>query len=275
MHYLEESLLNWFSGFSTVLVAYSGGADSALVVAAAARALGTQAVTAATSVSDSLASGEERAARDLAESLGVRHVTVATDEMALEGYRANGRDRCYFCKSALLDALMRLRAAGAGEVVLTGTNADDVEDPFRPGIRAAAKRGARAPLAEAGLRKDDVRDISRAWGLATWNKPATPCLSSRIAYGVHVTPERLQRIDTAESGVRDLLARLGLPTCNLRVRDLGTGVRVEVDAEVVAPLRAAGGLTAQLRRAGFASAPCTVEAFASGSLNQGEADPAR
>ncbi|SDC02677.1 HAD hydrolase-like protein [Nocardioides lianchengensis] len=251
----------------SVLVAYSGGADSALLLAAAVRALGPERVAAATGYSHSLPQAERDPARDFAESLGVRVLTPETHEMDREGYRANGPDRCFFCKAELLDVLVPLAADLGLAHVATGTNADDAVAGFRPGIRAAAERGAIAPLRDAGLTKAQVREASRRWGLPTWDKPAAACLSSRVAYGVEVTPFRLGRVERAESGVRAALA--GVPLANLRVRDLGERVSVELDAALL-PL--APGLEeavlAAVRDAGFGAAEVDARGFRSGSMNE-------
>lgn len=264
-------LLAWFESHPTIIVAFSGGADSALVLAAAARALGPDRVTAVTAVSDSLASGELDAARAVAEGLGVAHRTVATHEIDVEGYRANSGRRCYFCKATLLDTLAALAAeAGDAGTLVTGTNADDHVSGFRPGIAAAAERGVREPLAETGLTKAQVREVSRRWGLATAEKPAAACLSSRIAHGIVITPARLARVDAAEAGVRRLARERGVVVTDLRVRDLGTGPRVEVDAAAVAGVRALPGLSGVLQAAGFDDGDGTgavVQEFRSGSMN--------
>ena len=175
----------------SVLVAFSGGADSAFLLAAAVRALGADRVAAATAYSDSLPMVERDPARAFAESMGVRVLTPSTHEMERAGYRANAGDRCYFCKAELLDVLAPLADQHGLAHVATGTNADDAVAGFRPGIRAADERGAITPLLDAGLTKEQIRAASRAWSLPTWDKPAAACLSSRVAYGVEVTPYRL------------------------------------------------------------------------------------
>ncbi len=245
-----------------LLVAFSGGADSAFLLAAAVRALGPERVVAATAVSASLAADELPAAQALAASLGVRHVTPETDELSREGYVANGADRCFHCKATLLDALRPLAAALGLAAVATGTNADDAVAGFRPGIRAAAERGALTPLLDAGLTKADVREASRRWGLATADKPALACLASRIAYGLQVTPAGLARVDRAERALR---AHLG-QVVDLRVRDLGEGrARVELDP---AALRRCGPSALDVvRREGFGDV--TAREFRSGSMNAG------
>ncbi len=262
-----EGLLDWFRPFGRVTVAYSGGVDSALVLAAAVRALGAAAVHAVTARSPALPLDAWSVAVDVAAGLGVTHSSVWTNELETDGYAANGSDRCYFCKSTLLDAVTAITASVTTGVIVTGTNADDVRAGWRPGISAAAERGARTPLADLGLTKDEVRAISRAWNLPTWNQPASPCLSSRIAYGIPITAARLSRVDEAERAVRALLAANRVDVFNLRVRDLGDDVRLEVDAGRVDAVTALAPLGAVIADAGFADANLTVAAFASGSLN--------
>jgi uncharacterized protein len=252
----------------SVLVAYSGGADSAMLLAAAVRSLGADRVAAATGYSDSLPQAERDPAREFAESLGVRVLTPETHEMERAGYRANSGQRCFFCKAELLDVLVPLAAELGLRHVATGTNADDVVADFRPGIRAAAERGAITPLADAGLTKSQVRAASRAWGLPTWDKPQAACLSSRIAYGLEVTPLRLGRVERAETAVREEVAARGVPVRDLRVRDLGEHASVELDAGVL-PLDGdvESAVLSRVRGAGFERAEVDPRGFRSGSLN--------
>jgi pyridinium-3,5-biscarboxylic acid mononucleotide sulfurtransferase len=257
-----------------LVVAFSGGADSAFLLAAAVRALGTGNVVAATAVSDSLPAAELDAARAFAADLGVRHLTPRTREIERDGYRANAGDRCYFCKAELLDVLGPV-ADREQAVVATGTNADDAVAGFRPGIRAAAERGAVTPLRDAGLSKPQVRAASREWGLATWDKPAAACLSSRIAYGVEVTPHRLARVERAETGLRDWLRRSGAAVRDLRVRDLGDLARVEVDAALVAQVQGSPEAREAVRAAGFAEVEVDERGYRSGSMNEMLRDPER
>lgn len=247
----------------SVLVAFSGGADSALVLAAAVLALGPDKVVSATAVSASLPAGERTAAAELAGSLGVRHEEPSTDEMARTGYRANAGDRCYWCKAELLDVLRPLADRLGLAHVATGTNADDAVARFRPGIRAAAERGAVTPLRDAGLTKEQVRAASRRLGLPTWDKPAAACLSSRIAYGVQVSPYRLARVERAEAGLRSALIGGGHDVRNLRVRDLGDTARVEVDLRLVPALTP--DLLTSVR--GFDNVEVDPRGFRSGSMN--------
>ncbi len=255
----------------SVLVAFSGGADSALLLAAAVRALGAEHVGAATAVSDSLAGGEEQSAQVFAQSLHVRWFAPATHEMQREGYRANDGDRCFHCKAELLDTLAPLAAEQGLAHVATGTNADDALAGFRPGIRAAAERGAVTPLLDAGMTKDDVRAASRAWGLPTWDKPAAACLSSRVAFGVPITAHHLARVDRAERGVRSALTAARVSSTDVRVRDLGEEMaRVELDADAVAGLDevAAAALVLAVRAAGFQEVLLDPRGFRSGSMNE-------
>lgn len=244
-----------------LLVAYSGGVDSALVAAVAAQELGERAV-AVTAVSASLPRSERAAARAFATAHGIAHVEVATDELDRPEYVANAGDRCYHCKSALFDALAPLVALSGARIAL-GTNTDDLGD-HRPGQAAAVARGAIAPLLDAGFGKSDVRRVSAALGLATAEKPAAACLSSRVAYGDPVTAEVLRRIELAEEEVRGL----GFPVCRVRAHGGGAVARVEVPAEDVA--RAAdlrSELDRAVRGAGFEFCALDMQGFASGRMN--------
>ncbi|MFY9915356.1 MAG: ATP-dependent sacrificial sulfur transferase LarE [Nocardioidaceae bacterium] len=256
----------------SMVVAFSGGADSAFLLAAATRVLGPDRVAAATAVSDSLPTAEQRAATAFAASLGVRQLTPSTHEMERAGYRANAGDRCYFCKAELLDVLSPLADRLGFAAVATGTNADDAIAGFRPGIRAASERGAVTPLLHAGLTKTQIRELSRRWGLPTWDKPAAACLSSRIAYGIEVTPGRLARVERAEVSLRCLLAAYDVEVADLRVRDLGDRGRIEVDASALATVDADSMLAAACVRAvveaGFEDAFVDPQGFRSGAMNE-------
>jgi uncharacterized protein len=275
-HLLTSRLADLEAGLEelgSVLVAFSGGADSAFLLAAAVRALGADHVAAATAYSDSLPHSERDPARAFAESLGVRVLTPTTHEMEREGYRRNAGDRCYHCKAELLDVLAPLALEQGLRHVATGTNADDLVAGFRPGIRAAAERSARTPLADAGLTKRQVREGSRRWGLPTWDKPAAACLSSRIAYGIEVSPSRLGRVERAEEAVRRVLGELGLRSDNVRVRDLGDRGSVELDASVVAAASESRELVEAVVACGFPAAVVDPRGFRSGSLNELLVDP--
>ena len=269
-----DALAAQFAPLPGVLVAFSGGVDSGVVLAAAVRTLGADRVVAATAVSPSLPASERGPAVEFAASLGVRHELPRTDELSREGYRANAGDRCAFCKTELIDVLTPLAARLGIADVVTGTNADDMVAGFRPGIAAASGRGAWAPLARAGMTKDDVRAAARAWDLPLADKPAAACLASRIAFGVPVTAEGLARVEQAEAGLRTALDAAGLTARNLRVRDLGSGTaRVEVDAALVADLLARPELLETV--AGFARVEVDPRGFRSGSMNELLPDPVR
>jgi len=254
------------AGYSGLLVAFSGGADSAFLLAAAVRAGGE--VLAATSTSASLASGEWAAAAKFAAALGVEHVQVSTQELDRPGYTANGPDRCYHCKSELLDTLQDLAAVRGLGAVATGTNADDLQQSHRPGLLAASQRGVVTPLANASLTKTDIRAASRQWQLPTWDKPQAACLASRLAYGVPVDAERLARVDQAEIGVRAALAAADIVSENVRVRDLGDSASIELDTAAVAAATATPQIVAAALAAGFTAAVVDARGFRSGSLNE-------
>ncbi|MGW9207679.1 ATP-dependent sacrificial sulfur transferase LarE [Embleya sp. NPDC055664] len=261
------------ASLGSVAVAFSGGADSAFLLAAAVRTLGAADVLALTTDSASLPAIERDAARAFAAELGVRHELVPSDEMARAGYRDNNGDRCRFCKTELMAVLAPVaRAAGMAHLA-TGTNADDARAGFRPGIAAAAEAGAVTPLLDAGLTKAQIRAISRTWGLPTWNKPAAACLSSRVAYGVAITPARLARVERAETALRVVLARDGIAVRNLRVRDLGQFARIEVDAALSTAVAGHEPALAAVRDAGFARVEVDPLGYREGAMNELLPDP--
>jgi uncharacterized protein len=260
----RAALLLEIARLQSCAVAYSGGVDSAVVAKAAALALGDKAV-AVTGVSASLASGELEAAKELAKLIGIRHVVVNTDELASGDYTRNAPDRCYHCKTELYSQLETLLPKLGVKAIVNGANADDLGD-YRPGMRAAANHQIHSPLADCGITKAEVRQLAAEWGLPVADKPATPCLSSRIAYGEEVTPERLAMIDRAEQFLR------GLGLANLRVRyHKGDLARLEVPLTDL-PRLCEGDtreqIAAELRRLGFKFVTIDLEGFRSGSLNQ-------
>ncbi len=259
----RDRLFQLLEGFGSCAVAYSGGLDSAVLAYAAHRALGDRAV-AVLGRSASLAAVEDDDARRLAEQIGIRLEMIETQEMERPEYRANLGDRCYHCKTELFLKVEQLAARLNVAVVCDGNNADDLGD-HRPGLRAARERKVRSPLAECGLTKADIRALARAWGLPIWDKPASPCLSSRIAYGEEVTPQRLEMVERAERFLRE---RGFQP---LRVRyHRGDVARIEVDAAAVArfadeQLRC--DTVEFLKSVGFKYVSIDLEGFRSGSLN--------
>jgi len=214
-------------GQSHALVAFSGGVDSAVVLAMAARALGMANVTAVTAVSPSYPEGELEQARSMALSLGVRHETIATGEVDKEAYARNDAMRCFHCKTELYTTLRQLASSGTAAVILAGAHTDDAVD-FRPGLLAGKRLSVRNPLLEEGLSKPVIRAIARELGLQVAEKPALACLSSRVAYGIRITPELLERIDRAEQAVLSL----GFPS--VRVRHFGEVAKIELPAADIA-----------------------------------------
>ena len=244
----------------SVVVAFSGGADSAFLTWVAHTTLGAERARAVTAVSPSLAPEEEADCRALAAEWGLSWSVVHTDELADPAYAANDGQRCYQCKSSLMDALAPLAASGT--TVVVGVNVDDLGD-HRPGQQAAAERGAAFPLVDAGFTKADVREHSRRLGLRTWNKPAAACLASRVPYGTPVTLGVLSSVAAAESALR----RLGFG--QLRVRHYGDLARLELvpeDLERAVVERAA--VVAAIRAAGYTYVTLDLEGFRSGNLNQ-------
>jgi uncharacterized protein len=244
-----------------VVVAFSGGADSAFLAWVAHRTLGPEACVAATAVSPSLAADEQTDCEALALEWGLRWRRVETTELDDLAYVANDGDRCARCKSALMDVLGPMAQADGATVVL-GVNVDDLGD-HRPGQRVAAERGAVFPLVDAGFTKADVRAWSRRLGLRTWDKPAAACLASRLPYGTAVTVSVLSRVDRAEAGVR----RLGFSA--LRVRHYGDTARLEVPIEdLTALLDRREEVIAAVRSAGYTYVTVDLEGLRSGNLNQ-------
>ncbi len=250
------------------VVAFSGGTDSALVAAVAARALGPRAL-AVTAVSPSLPPGELEEARRLARHAGIRHRTVRTHEVEREAYLANGPDRCYHCKSELYGTLERVAEEEGLPAVVSGANLEDLGD-YRPGLAAARERGVRHPLVEAGFTKAEVREAARELGLPSWDKPASACLSSRIGHGVRITVEELSRVGRAERALKKLGFR------QVRVRVHGDLVRVEVEAGEVARLAQPAvrkRALEVLKGLGYRYVTLDLEGFRSGSMNPPDAAP--
>jgi pyridinium-3,5-biscarboxylic acid mononucleotide sulfurtransferase len=247
--------------FGSVIVAFSGGVDSSLVAVIAARALGDRAL-AVTAVSPALATGELDGAREVARAIGIAHRTITTDELSRPEYRRNDRFRCYHCKTELYDRLQALAEGEGFGGLLSGANADDAGD-WRPGLRAAEEHSVRHPLLEAGVGKDEVRALARRLGVPSAEKPASPCLASRLPYGTAVSPAALARVDRAEAAVRALGYRI------LRVRHYGELGRVELAGdELPRALDDPEPVLAAMRAAGYRVAQLSERPFRSGSLNQ-------
>jgi uncharacterized protein len=260
----HESLQKILKDLGQVVVAYSGGVDSTFLLKAAVDTLGAENVLACTSIGAAEPGNLYERARKTAESIGVELVTVEAGEMEDPCFTANNADRCFHCKSRLSHRLLEVAQERGIEHVIFGTNRDDLDD-FRPGNRAIKAFGIRSPLAEAGLTKDDIRQLSRQVGLPTADQPASPCLASRIAYGLEITEQRLQQVDQAES----FLGSLGF--VEFRVRHHDTMARIEVRPQdvpklTVEPVRSQ--VVEKLKSLGFQFVTVDLQGFRSGSLNE-------
>lgn len=245
----------------SVLVAYSGGVDSTLLLKLALDELGDRAVAVLAS-SPAYPESEQGLARDLAQQLGARLLEVDTHELELDAYTRNHADRCFHCKEELFDTLEPMRAQLGLAHLAYGATADD-EDDHRPGHGSAVRRGVRFPLLEAGMGKSDIRAAARSLGLSNWNKPSFACLSSRIPHGTEVTVAALRRIEAAEAAIKTL----GFE--QVRVRDHGDVARIEVDAVDIERLAAVRDVVvAAVRDAGYAFVALDLEGYSTGSLNR-------
>lgn len=260
----RDRLLAVLGAMPGVAVAFSGGIDSTVVAKAAALALGARAI-AVTSDSPSVPRSELATARELAAIIGIRHEIVNTAEFENPDYLKNDGARCFHCKDELYSRIEAILPSLGVPIVASGANLDDRGD-YRPGLTAAAEHGVRHPLQEAGFTKADVRALAKHWNLPTWDKPAAPCLSSRLAPGLAVTPERTRRVEEAEA----FLHGLGLRECRVRYHE-GDLARIEVPVPELSRFASAEvreGLTREFRRLGFKFVSLDLDGFRSGSLNE-------
>lgn len=257
----ESRLLRTIKHYGSALVAYSGGIDSTVVAAAALKVFGVDHVLAVTGDSPSVARSELALAQQVADEVGFPWTSVQTRELQDPRYQINDRSRCYFCKSELYGVLESLRIKMGYRVLMDGFNQDDTGD-FRPGLKAGQEHRVVSPLKEAGIGKNAVREIAQRWGLSNWDKPASPCLSSRIPYQTPVTVERLQAVEDAEAA----LHRLGFN--QVRVRHHEHAARIEVPADdFMRILQHREAIVEAVKQAGYAFVSLDLAGFASGSLN--------
>lgn len=246
-----------------VLIAYSGGVDSTLLLKAASLS-GLQSILAVTGSSESLPSKELGFAQKMAADMKVRHRVIRTRELDDENYIKNPPERCYYCKQELFGLLRQIADQENIPFILDGTNADDAND-WRPGMRAARDAGVHSPLRDAGLGKDDIREISRILALPTWNKPATPCLSSRFAYGQPITAEALERVNRAEDFLKKFVFG------DLRVRVLSDTARIEVfpgNFPILTDQSVRDKISRYFKSLGFTHITLDLQGFRSGSMNE-------
>lgn len=261
-----DALYTCLRDYQKVIVAFSGGVDSTFLAEAAQHALGDDAL-AVTAISDSYPIREMRAAQDIAKEIGIRFETVHTEELELEGYASNPTNRCYFCKTELFDKLRPIAEKYDVGTIVYGAIPDDVGD-HRPGMDAAKRMGIQAPLIDVNLTKAEIREISKAWQLPTWDKPAFACLSSRFPYGMRITRELLRQVDAAEQFLYDLGIR------QFRVRHHGELARIELEpVEMSRFLRtdARQQVSAHFKTLGYAHVTLDLQGYRSGSLNEGVA----
>lgn len=258
----QQRLADILNSYGSVCIGYSGGVDSAFLAVTAIDVLGAANMLAITGRSASYPEVQWQVARDVARDFNIPHLEIDTDELDDPNYAANPSNRCYFCKTELWSKLAPIARQRGMNALADGSNADDAHD-YRPGAKAAREHGVRSPLQEAGLTKQEIRELSHARGLPTWDQPSAPCLSSRLPYGLAVTPQRLRQVEHAEQIVRDLGVK------EFRVRHHGDAARLEIaPAEIPTVVAHASKVDTAIRRLGFRKVLLDVEGYRRGALNE-------
>lgn len=256
-----EDLNKLLLDLESLVIAFSGGVDSTFLAAAAYRVLGDKAL-ALTACSETFPEWEEKESSSLADLIGIKHVFVEASELKNGDFRKNGPDRCYYCKKERYGVLLNWADKHGFDWLIEGSNADDLQD-YRPGLKSLQEmEKVRSPLLEVGLTKGEIRQISREWGLPTWEKPSAACLSSRLAYGLYITPERLAQVEKAEEIIRQYCKG------QVRVRHHGSIARIEVEPENI-PLVAANCqvIWSKIKELGFTFVTLDLHGYGTGTMN--------
>lgn len=259
-----ELLKNTISNYKKVIIAYSGGVDSSLLVKICADTLGNSNVIAVTGISQTYTEGEKKIAQNITAMLGVEHILLQTDELSNDDFANNPKDRCYHCKKELYGKIIDIAGSRKINTILDATNADDLKD-YRPGRKAGEEFGVISPFVKIGINKSEIRELSRKYGLPTWDKPANPCLASRIPYGTRITNEILHRVEAGEN----IIKKIGIST--VRLRHHGDIARIEVgltDFPKFLSKEIRERVATEIKSLGYQWVSIDLEGYRTGSLNE-------